>query len=118
MTERSKWTEGPFRLAHTSQGEIVLYANCELWYSFRFGALFRYLTADEFHRLHDSVMAFDWKLLPTKTGATSTITNVQQVLNVTLFGAMTRSDLLELRTLLGRAALLVMALSRIYNNQN
>lgn len=118
MANKHIWTEGPCRLAQTKQGEIILYADCELWYSFRFGNLFRYLTADEFLRLHDSVMGFDWKQLPVKTSATSTITSERHVLNVTLFGAMTRHDLLELRTLLGKAALLVTALSRIYNHQN
>lgn len=118
MANKHTWTEGPYRLAQTKQGEIILYADCELWYSFRFGELFRYLTADEFLRLHDSIMGFDWTQLPTKTGAATSQTHAQQVLNVTLFGAMTRHDLLELRTLLGKAALLVTALSRLYNHQN
>ncbi|GAB3981634.1 hypothetical protein GCM10028806_51640 [Spirosoma terrae] len=118
MANKHTCTEGPYRLAQTKQGEIILYADCELWYSFRFGNLFRYLTADEFLRLHDSIMGFDWKQLPAKTSTTSTIASAQRVLNVTLFGAMTRHDLLELRTLLGKAALLVTALSRLYNHQN
>lgn len=118
MANKHIWTEGPCRLAQTKQGEIILYADCELWYSFRFGNLFRYLTADEFLRLHDSVMGFDWKQLPAKRGVATSQAYAPQALNVTLFGAMTRHDLLELRTLLGKAALLVTALSQLYNHQN
>ncbi|MBD2703923.1 hypothetical protein IC229_24980 [Spirosoma sp. BT702] len=99
-------------------GEIILYVNFELWYSFRSGHLFRYLTADEFHRFHNSVLAFDWKRLPTKLVQSPYVANQQSALNVTLFGALTRADLLELRELIGKAALPVTTLSRVYNHLN
>ena len=114
----NKWAESPIQLARTQQGEIVLFAGHELWYAFRFGQSNRHLSAEEFHRLHDSVMAFDWKQLPTKFSQSKNDATVYRSLALRLFGELTRSDLLELRELVSRAALLVTTLSRVYNSLN
>jgi len=113
-----RWTETPIQLARTTRGEVILYADCELWYSFKFGPLFRYLTADEFHRLHDSVMAFNWRQLPTHVGQSIDALNSSPAPSITLFGAITRQDLFELRELVSRSALLITSLARAYNDQN
>ncbi len=103
----------PIQLASSPRGEVVLYADTALWYSFRFGALQRYLTADEFHRLHESAMSFELNALPDAARNMLTPFSTGEAPVVTLFGRLTRHDLLELKALLGRAALLVTALNRI-----
>lgn len=108
----------PIQLARSSRGEVILYADMDLWYSFRFGALQRYLTADEFHRLHESAMNFDLNTLPDAARTMLTPPSAGEAPVVTLFGRLTQSDLLELKELLGQAALLVTALNRIWNDLN
>jgi hypothetical protein len=108
----------PIQLARSARGEVILYADLDLWYSFRSGALQRYLTADEFHRLHESAMNFDLNALPNAARTMLTSASADEAPVVTLFGRLTHRDLLELKELLGRAALLVTALSRIWNDLN
>lgn len=114
----TNWTDYPFQLARTRQGEVILYADCDRWYDFRFGTLQHYLTADEFLRLHNSVLAFDPALLTTKPIQLDGETGPRISPTVMLFGNLTRADMLELKALLGRAALLVTSLSRAYNDVN
>lgn len=108
----------PIQLARSPRGEVILYADVDLWYSFRFGALQRYLTADEFHRLHESAMSFELNPLPDAARVMLTPPSAGEAPVVTLFGRLTHHDLLELKALLGRAALLVTALNRIWNDLN
>ncbi|QHV98253.1 hypothetical protein [Spirosoma endbachense] len=112
------WTALPIQLAQTRQGKVVLHNNGELWYAFQFGTLYRYLTADEFLRLHDSVMAYDPMKLPVKSSQLDGHSTHSEALNVTLFGLLTRADLIELKALLGWSALKVTSLSRIWNDVN
>lgn len=114
----NNWSEFPIQLARTRQGEIILFAEGELWYAFRFGSLQRYLTADDFYRLHDSALAIDLDQAPAKPIQLDGEVTPRVALTVTLFGSFTRSDLVELRALLSRAALLVTALARAYNDVN
>ncbi len=108
----------PIQLARSPRGEVILYADVDLWYSFRFGALQRYLTADEFHRLHESAMSFDLNMLPNAARIMLTPPLAGEAPVITLFGRLTHDDLVELKALLGRAALLVTALNRVWNDLN
>lgn len=114
----TNWTKRPIQLARTRQGEITLQADGECGYAFRFGTLQRHLTADEFQRLHHSALAFDLAPLPAKPIQLDGETTPRVALTVTLFGSLTRADLLELKELLGRAALMITSLSRAWNDLN
>ncbi|MVM31731.1 hypothetical protein GO755_16910 [Spirosoma sp. HMF4905] len=108
----------PLQLARTRQGEIVLHTDTEFQYAFTFGSLHRLLTAEQFHLLHNSALSVDLGKLSTQTGQQTSETTPPTALIFTLFGSLTRSELLELKNLLGKAALLVTTLARAYHHVN
>ena len=114
----SNWSQRPICLARTRQGNIVLHVEGAYWYAFRFGKLERRLTADEFKRLHYSALRFDPSRLPAPAPYTTGERGALGTVCASLFGQLSQADMIELKELLGRAALMITSLSRAWNELN
>ena len=114
----NNWMKSPLRVAKTRQGEVVLHNDAEFQYAFRFGTMHRLLTAEQFHLLHNSTLSVNLDQAPIQLSQLDSETTPRTAVMLTFFGLLSRSELLELKNLMGKAALIVTTLARAHHSVN
>lgn len=114
----NNWIKSPLLVARTRQGEVILHNDAEFQYALRFGSLHRLLTAEQFHLLHNSALSVDVDQAPTQLSQLDSETTPRTAIMLMFFGLLNRSELLELKNLMGKAALMVTTLARAHNSVN
>ncbi|GAB3803123.1 hypothetical protein GCM10028819_32520 [Spirosoma humi] len=114
----NNWIKNPLLVARTRQGEVVLHTDAEFRYAMRFGTLHRLLTAEQFHLIHNSTLSVGLDELSTQPSRLDKETSSPKAIMISLFGLLNRGELLELKNLMGKAALMVTCLSRAQHSVN